>query len=128
MNTAETIKLTCIGCPKGCNLLVAKIGNGNGPEDYKVEGNSCKIGLSYAFKEMTAPMRTLTCTVRVEGGERPLVAAKSVPEVPKGLQLACMEVVKRTKVTAPVKAGDVLIHDILGTGADIVAGEEVLEV
>lgn len=125
MNVNESVKMTCIGCPKGCLLTVTKIGAGTTQEDFKVEGNTCKIGLSYAFKEMTAPMRVLTSTIRVSGGERPLVAVKSVPEVPKDLQLACMEVVKRTTVKAPVHAGDILIHDILGCGASIVAGEDV---
>lgn len=122
MKTGEKIKMTCIGCPKGCLLTVS----GNAIEDFLVEGNSCKIGVQYAFKEMTFPMRTLTCTVKVSGGERPLVAAKSVPEIPKDMQLKCMEVVKRTVVKAPVHAGDILIKDILGLGADIVAGEELL--
>lgn len=126
MNVNESTKMTCIGCPKGCQLTVTKIGTGLAQEDFKVEGNTCKIGLSYAFKEMTAPMRVLTSTIRVSGGERPLVAVKSVPEVPKNLQLACMEIVKRTVVTAPVHAGSVLIPDILGCGANIVAGEDVL--
>lgn len=125
MNLIETVKMTCIGCPKGCSLAVTKIGQGNAQEDYKVEGNSCKIGISYAYKEMTAPMRVLTSTIRVTGGERPLVAVKSVPEVPKNLQLSCMEIVKRTTVKAPVHAGDILIKDILGSGANIVAGEDV---
>lgn len=126
MNQGETIKMTCIGCPKGCQLTVSKIGPGLNPQDFKIEGNSCKIGLNYAFKEMTCPMRVLTSTIRVTGGERPMVAVKSVPEIPKNLQLACMEIIKRATVKAPVHAGDILIYDILSTGANIVAGEEVL--
>jgi CxxC motif-containing protein len=32
-----------------------------------------------------------------------------------------MEIVNRTEVEAPVEVGQVIISDILGTGADIVA-------
>lgn len=125
MNLNETEKITCIGCPKGCSLTVTKLNESNTPESFKIEGNGCKIGLNYAYKEMTNPVRVLTSTIRVLGGERELVAVKSVPEVPKDLQLTCMEIIKRTTVTAPVHAGDILINDILGTGANIVAGEDV---
>ena len=126
MNIGEEVKMTCIGCPKGCQLSVTKIGKGLSKKDFKIEGNSCKIGLEYAYKEMTTPMRVLTSTIRVKGGERVLVPVKSEPEVPKTMQLACMEVIKRTVVNAPVHAGDILIKDILGTGANIIAGEDVL--
>ncbi len=125
MNINESVKLTCIGCPKGCQLTVTKTGSGTEKEDFKIEGNSCKIGLEYAYKEMTSPMRVLTSTIRVNGGERVLVPVKSEPDVPKDMQLACMEVIKRTVVNAPVHAGDILIKDILGTGANIIAGEDV---
>ena len=50
-----------------------------------------------------------------------MVPAKSSVEIPRDLQKECMEVVKRSKVKAPVKTGDVLIKNILDTGADIIA-------
>ena len=122
---SEEKKLVCIGCPKGCLLSIKKKGRALSESDFEISGYTCKKGFTYAFNEMTHPMRTLTCTVKVRGGERLLVPAKSIPEIPKDLQLSCMEIVKRIVVDAPVFAGDVLIPDILGTGSDIVAGEDV---
>jgi CxxC motif-containing protein len=122
---AEEKKLVCIGCPKGCVITIKKIGKGLSEEDFEISGNTCPKGFLYAFSEMTHPMRTLTCTIRVHGGERPLVPAKSVPEVPKELQLDCMQIIRRTEIEAPVYQGDILIPDILGTGSDIIAGEDV---
>lgn len=113
--------MTCIICPMGCQLTAEKGESG----DIAVYGNTCPRGKKYAIKELTYPTRTLTCTVRVIDGERPLVAAKSIGEVPRDMQVECMSVVRRYAVTAPVKIGDVLIKDILGTGSNIVAVENV---
>lgn len=119
---AQTAKsMTCIVCPMGCQLQIAKDNSGN----ITVTGNTCPRGAKYALKELACPTRTLTCTVKVAGGARPLTAAKSNKEVPRDRQTECMSVVRRAFVNAPVKAGDVLIPDILGTGADIIAVENV---
>ena len=90
-----------------------------------VTGNSCKRGEQYAFTELTNPMRTLTCTVAVTGGTRPLVSARTKGEIPKSLLLRAMQYVKRLEIQAPVKAGDVIVEDFLQTGVNLIAGEDV---
>jgi len=112
----KPINMTCIICPMGCALEVTRKGN-----DFTVKGNTCPRGEKYAVKELTNPTRTLTCAVLVEGGKIRMVPAKSSVEIPRDMQKECMEIVKRTKVKAPVKTGDVLIKDILDTGSDIIA-------
>lgn len=116
-----TKNLTCIICPMGCQLEVSVSGENEG---ISVSGNACPRGEAYARKELTAPERTLTCTVAVKGGKSPLVSAKTKGEVPKEQLLSCMEVVRRTVVSAPVKAGDILVRDILRTGIDVIACED----
>lgn len=129
----NTRNFTCIICPMGCQLE-AKL-----PENYTEEnkseipleaftvtGNTCKLGDAYARKELTNPMRTLTCTVAVTGGTRPLVSAKTDGEVPKEKLLDCMQAVKRISVKAPVKTGDIIEEDFLQTGVNLIAGETVL--
>ena len=59
----EERKLTCIGCPMGCQLQVI-IKNGIVE---KVTGNTCKRGADYGKKEVTDPTRIVTSTVRVQG-------------------------------------------------------------
>ena len=109
-----TRDLTCIVCPKGCQLKVEL-------EDKKVisvEGYTCKRGLAYAEAECTAPMRTLTTTAPVEGGG--VVPVKTDRTVPKELLFECMEVVNKTRVPADARLGDVVVENILGTGANVV--------
>ncbi len=108
--------ITCIVCPMGCALTVIKEENG-----YKVEGNSCKRGIKYGIDEMTNPKRVITTTVRIQGSYINLLPVKTSDSVPKGMIFEIMEVLDKVKVTAPVKVGDVIVKNILGTGVDIVS-------
>ena len=125
--------LTCIICPMGCQLEATVLDSsssdsalpGTTAPKITVTGNSCKRGDQYAFTELTNPMRTLTCTVAVTGGTRPLVSARTKGEIPKSLLLRAMQYVKRLEIKAPVKAGDVIVDDFLQTGASLIACEEI---
>ena len=113
----ETRSIICINCPLGCPLTV-------GIEDGKVvsvEGNTCRRGETYTVKEITNPSRTVTSTVKVVGGERPVVAVRTKTDIPKEKIFACMEAINAAEITAPVKIGDVVIADVCGTGVDVVA-------
>ena len=56
----EKRELTCIGCPMGCPPTV-ELENGAVTAVY---GNTCPRGDAYARKEVTAPTRIVTTTVR----------------------------------------------------------------
>ena len=92
-------ELTCIVCPKGCRL---KVDEENG---FAVTGASCQRGIVYGKKELTAPTRTVTSTVAIEGA----------------LVKEAVAVLKTVRVKAPVKTGDVIFENVLGTGADFIA-------
>lgn len=112
-------ELVCICCPLGCRL---KVFAENGKTC--VLGNHCKRGKEYAVKELFHPMRSLTTTVRVKGGAYPLVPVRTNREIPKEKIRECMKILKGMVVTAPIKAGDVLVKDIAGTGSDIIASKD----
>lgn len=67
----------------------------------------------------------LTSTVKVEGGRLPVVPVKSSVPVPKEMLFDCMKEINKVTVKAPVHIGDVILSNILDTGADIVATNEV---
>ena len=122
----EKVPLTCIICPMGCSMEVQVETNASGQKKVlSVKDNGCKRGEQYAAKELQNPTRTLTTTIKVEGGELPLVPVKTAGEVPKESLLQCMEVVRRASCKAPVKRGDVLIYDLLGTGVNVVACADI---
>lgn len=114
--------LICVACPLGCPLQVTLDENGAVTD---VTGNTCKRGFEYANTECTNPTRSLTTTVNVDGGKLPVVPVKSSSALPKGALFECMKVINSTCMKAPVKIGDVVVKDILNTGIDIVATNEV---
>ncbi|MGN0526117.1 MAG: DUF1667 domain-containing protein [Acutalibacteraceae bacterium] len=109
--------LTCVSCPLGCPIEV-EIENG---EVISVTGNTCKRGDAYARSEVTNPVRSLTTSVKVEGGIHPVVPVKSAGPVPKDKMFDCMKEINAVTIKAPVKIGDVVIKNICGLGVDIVA-------
>ena len=114
-----TRELTCIVCPKGCQLKVELENN----KILSVEGYTCKRGLEYANTECTAPMRTLTTTAPVMGGG--VVPVKTDKPVPKELMLECMKVINTVRVSPDAKIGDAVIENILDTGANVVTTRNV---
>lgn len=120
MNKTE---LTCIRCPIGCPITVTRQADGT----LEITGNSCPRGREYAEHEVTNPVRTVTSTVRVEGGVLPVVPVKTAPDVPKEKMMDCMAAIAGITVRAPVRLGAVLAENLVGTGARLVATREVRE-
>lgn len=114
-------ELTCIGCPMGCQLTAVVEGN----EVVSVEGNTCAKGVSYAKKECIAPQRTVTSSVRVEGGVLKMVSVKTAEEIPKDKTGSCMKALKDICVKAPVHIGDIILADVAGTGVNIIATKNI---
>ena len=108
-------ELICIGCPKGCHL---KVDEENG---YAVTGNSCPIGAEYGANELKNPTRVLTSTVRIVGGLHDCLPVRTNKPIPKPLLLQAMAELKNVEVKSPVKMGDVIVSNILDTGADVIA-------
>lgn len=117
----EEKHLTCIGCPMGCSLTV-RISE---KKVVSVQGNTCKKGKIYGEKEVTAPVRTVTTTVMVTGGQIPAVSVKTRTDIPKEKIFACIYALKGIQVKAPVRIGDVILTDAAGTGVDIIATKNV---
>ena len=70
----------------------------------------------------------LTTTVRIAGGQLALLPVVSKSVLSKGRILDCARELRNVKVKAPVKAGDVIVADILGLGVDIVASRDMAAV
>lgn len=110
--------LTCINCPLGCTVTVTMEEDGTITE---ITGNSCKRGEVYARNEVKNPVRTITTTVRVDGGSSYLVPVKTADAIPKDKMKEVMEEINQASIKAPVKVGDVVIESVAGTGVKVVA-------
>lgn len=112
----ETREMVCIRCPLGCALTVTKEG-----EVITVTGNTCPRGEEYAKNELTAPMRTVTSTVRIKGRDKMVVSVKTASDIPKEKVMDCVLALKEIEIEAPVQIGDIVLSNVVGTGVDVVA-------
>ena len=118
----RTVEIVCVQCPMGCKLKITM------DEENKISdisGYTCERGKQYAVQEITDPKRIIPSSIKVVNGELPLVSVKTDRPVSKKLISEIMLIIKKSAVTAPVKVGQVLVKNILGTGADIVATRQV---
>ena len=74
---------------------------------------------------MTNPTRIVTTTVRVLNGTEKVVPVMTKEDIQKSRILDCSRELKEVTVTAPVEIGDVVLHDVAGTGVDIVATKNI---
>ena len=108
-------KLTCIVCPKGCELTV--VFNDKGSVE-SVSGYTCPRGKDYATAECTAPVRTVTSTVKCEDGA--VVSVKTSKPIPKEKIFDVMAQINAVRVKNDVVIGDVVIKGVAGTDSDII--------
>jgi len=115
--------IICIVCPKGCTIHV----------DYdetgikSMEGYSCKRGIDYATAEILSPTRVITSSVKIKNAKYTVCPVKTSCPVSKDKIQEVMKNICCVQVQAPVKQGDVIIKDVCGTGADIVATQTLEE-
>lgn len=107
--------LTCIVCPRGCQMKVTLSDEG---KVEAVEGNFCKRGATYANDECTNPRRTVTSTVRCFSGG--VAAVKTATSVPKELVFEVMKQINAVVAPDDVKVGDVIIENVCDTGVNVV--------
>lgn len=110
--------IVCVACPMGCPITV-QLSDCGGIQE--VTGNTCPRGKAYAITECTAPTRMLTSTVKVKGGRTNMVPVKTSQPIPKGMMFDIMKEINKTEIDSPVTLGQIIIKDVLGTGADIIA-------
>lgn len=108
-------QLICIGCPRGCHLLVDE------QSGYQVSGNHCQIGAEYGKNELLNPTRVLTTTVRITGAIHQCLPVKSAKPIPKDKLILAAKALADVVVDSPIQAGDVIVKDIVSTNVDIIA-------
>ncbi|MCL2016787.1 MAG: DUF1667 domain-containing protein, partial [Defluviitaleaceae bacterium] len=84
--------ITCIGCPLGCELTVES--QQTDKTNITVKGQACKIGETYAKEEITNPTRNIATSVRVHGGDIPMLSVKTAKPIPKNKIMACAKAVQ----------------------------------
>src|ERR1035437_6114292 len=120
---------TCIICPVGCEIEVKyEMEMKNEPEAKheqsekssavpvirEISGASCASGKYYVENELINPMRTVTSSVLVSGGNLPVTSVRLTAMVPGNRMMDVIEELKKVRLQAPVEIGQVVISNILG--------------
>ena len=109
--------LICIVCPRGCHLKV--------DDKMNVTGNFCPRGKQYALSELTNPVRMITSTVDVENRINTRLSIATSMPIPKNKIFEVMEIIRKTKVSAPIQMGDIVVSNVLNLHVDLIATKEI---
>lgn len=127
INAIETLQFNCTTCPSECHLTVEVERDADGAvvEVRSVTGNNCPRGDTFAHQELTCPMRVLTTTVAVSGGDGALLPVRTTEAIPLALHTQAMDLIRGLVVEAPIRMGDVMLEDLLNTGIDLIASMDI---
>jgi len=117
-------EIICVGCPMGCHVT---LNIDNSGEITGFSGNECKRGKEYVAQEYKNPVRIFTATVLTKGSTRPLLPVRTNSTIPKVKMKECAYLVSRITVEPPLVIDEVVISNIVDTGADLVCSDELSE-
>lgn len=125
-NAIETLKFNCTTCPSECLLTVEVERDADGVAEVRsVAGNSCPRGDKFAHQELTCPMRVLTTTVAVSGGDEALLPVRTAEAIPLELHAQAMDLIRGLVVNAPIRMGDAVLENLLNTNIDLIASMDI---
>lgn len=129
-NMTETLQFNCTTCPFECLLTVEveRDASGNVARVRSVTGNNCPRGDKFAHQELTCPMRVLTTTVAVSGGDEALLPVRTAEAIPLELHTQAMALIRGLVVNAPIHMGDVILPNLLDTNINLVASMDINQV
>lgn len=118
MSEIEAIdRLTCVLCPVGCELEVARDESGG----LEVRGNACDKGIPFAEEEVLHPKRNLATSVPVRGETGRMASVRLSGPVPREMIFPILAEIAKLRPVPPVRRGQILIANVLGTGVDVIA-------
>lgn len=115
--------MVCIVCPIGCKMTIFE--DASEKSGFKVMGNKCPRGVDYGVREMTNPTRPITTTVKIKNGLLNRLPVRTNKDIPKEMIFEVMKEISKIEISAPIKAKSVIVSNILGTGADIIASRSM---
>lgn len=126
-NVIETLQFNCTICPSECLLTVEVVRDADGhvAEVRSVTGNSCPRGDKFAHQELTCPMRVLTTTVAISGGDAALLPVRTAEAIPLELHAQAMNLIRGVVVEAPIQMGDIVLKNLLGTSINLIASMDI---
>lgn len=121
----EYKEVTCILCPNACQLGVHYYKDKK--EITELENARCKRATKYAMEEIFDPKRSVMTVVPIESKSWKVTSVLTAEPIPKNKIFDVYDEIKKVRLKAPVKRGDVLIPNICNLGVDIIITRTVRE-
>ena len=116
------LNLKCPICKNHCDLIVDE-------DTRKVSGNKCARGVAFGEGELDSQNANsvLTYKAKTSFAQVPTVDVKTSDTVPKEMFFHLIRLIRREKITQPLKRGEVLLHHPLELPVDIIIDSDELE-
>ena len=121
IDSDKPIEIICVACPHGCHLEATRKEG-----EILISNAGCKRGQEYAINEITDPRRMVATTVRIQHGIHPLLPVYTSEPFPKGRVTELLREIRKVEITAPIKMGQVVLENALGTGIDVIASRDLV--
>ena len=114
----------CVVCPTGCSIE-AEFVRGARRELIDAKGYRCPRGEKWIKQEIEEPMRTIATSVMVRDGDYINASVRTKDPIPLEKVPAVVESLRGIVLDAPVRIGQVVLHNPSGAETDIVATRNV---
>ena len=120
-----TTKITCIKCPLACIIEVKS----DDKKNIISISTNCKQGKNYAMQEVVKPVRILTTTAKIisKDQDHPLLPVQTDRPIDKDMLKEVMAELSKIELQPPILYGEVIVRNILNTGANIIANCNILK-
>lgn len=112
-----TDKITCIICPKGCEI--------SKDNQREISGYSCLRGKNYAEQEFFSPKRMVTSFIRTKDNN--IISVKTSIPIDKNLIFDLMKILENYHPEKKLNIGEVIIYNVLDTDVNIVVTKGEVE-
>ena len=112
------IEHICTICPIGCHLVY---------ENSEITGNKCIRGYTFMMNEIVAPKRNISSTVKIVSKYHKRLPVKTDSPILRELLVKAVDELSVIQVSAPVKIGDIIYRNVLGTDTNFIATRSIKE-
>ncbi|MDR1651313.1 MAG: DUF1667 domain-containing protein [Synergistaceae bacterium] len=121
--SGSTIKgeFLCVVCPNGCILEAEYEEKGEGGRELIFfAGNRCARGEKWVRQEIEDPMRTISSSILVRGGDFPLASVRTTAPIPLTKVRDVMDEIRKAALDAPLYIGQVVLVNPAGAETNII--------
>jgi CxxC motif-containing protein len=128
MNEDERViingEFICVVCPNGC-AIDAAFTSGARHELISSEGWGCPKGEEWVRREIESPMRTISTSVLVRGGDEILASVRTKNAIPLAKVMEVMDCLRALTLDAPLRIGQTIAVNPEDSGSDVIVTRSV---